>query len=259
MSRPAPVARASVALAGMELRLALRRGENLLVMAVIPVAVLLFFGGLGIIPLATGSSAVDFLLPGSMALAIIATSLVNLGIATAYERSYGVLKRLGGSPLPRAGLVAAKIAAVLAIEVVQLLLLVGAAAVVLGWTWPSGASPAALGLIVVGLGLGTLAFAGLGLLMAGTLRAEATLALANALFLAFLMLGGIVLPLDHLPAPLAAVAAILPANALAEVFRAGLGGTAAVAGSGDLVSALVVLVVWGVGSTVLAASRFRWD
>lgn len=256
MSRPAPLDRSVVALAAMELRLALRRGENLLVMIVIPVAVLLFFGGSGIISLATPGNAVAFLLPGSMALAIIATSLVNLGIATAYERSYGVLKRLGGSPMPRAGLVAAKIGAVLVIEGVQLVLLVVAASTLLGWAPPH--SPAlplpAIGLLLLGWGLGTLAFAGLGLLLAGTLRAEATLALANALFLGFLMLGGIVLPLDHLPALLATVAALLPANALAEVFRAALG-----ANDIDVGSALALLAAWGIAATVAAARSFRWD
>jgi ABC-2 type transport system permease protein len=247
------------ALTAMELRLALRRGENLLVMVVIPVAVLLFFGGSGIIPLATPSAAVAFLLPGSMALAIIATSLVNLGIATAYERSYGVLKRLGGSPLPRSGLVAAKIATVLVIEVVQLVLLVATASLLLGWGPPS--SPAlplpAVGLLIVGWLLGTMAFAGLGLLMAGTLRAEATLALANGLFLAFLMVGGIVLPLDHLPGWLAAIASVLPANALAEVFRVALGSSPA---SGTAVAGnIALLLAWGIVATGLAARRFRWD
>jgi ABC-2 type transport system permease protein len=254
MSRPAPLIRSTGALAAMELRLALRRGENLLVMAVIPVAVLLFFGGLGVIPLA-GDRAVDFLLPGSMALAIIATSLVNLGIATAYERSYGVLKRLGGSPLPRAGLVGAKIAAVLVIEVVQLVLLLAVAVAVLGWSPPSGTSPTQLvGLLALGLALGTLAFAGLGLLMAGSLRAEATLALANGLFLAFLLLGGIVLPLDHLPGWLAAVAGVLPANALADVFRVALGASAA-----NLASDVVLLALWGLAATGLSVRTFRWE
>lgn len=253
-SRAAPLARSIAALASMELRLALRRGENLLVMILIPVAVLLFFSGLGIIPLA-GDSAVDFLLPGSIALAIIATSLVNVGIATAYERSYGVLKRLGGSPLPRGGLVAAKLLAVLAIEVVQVVLLVATAVVVLGWAAPAAFNlVSALALIVLGILLGTLAFAGLGLLMAGRLRAEATLALANGLFLAFLMLGGIVLPLDHLPEWLATLASILPANALADVFRVALGAPAA-----NLAPDLATLVVWGGLASGLAARTFRWE
>ena len=159
--------------------------------------------------------------PGALALAVIATSLVNLGIATAYERNYGVLKRLGGSPLTRGGLLTAKMLAVLAVEIGQVVLLIAIAAVVLGWRPGPGASPA---LFVVALLLGTLAFAGLGLLMAGALRAEATLALANGLFIAFLLLGGIVIPVSHLPEPLATVAGLLPAAALADLFRVALVG-----------------------------------
>ena len=179
----------------MELRLTARRGENVLVTIVIPVIVLVFFSSLSILP--TGAaSPVDFLLPGAMALAIIATSLVNLGIATAYERHYGVLKRLGGSPLTRSGLLSAKMLAVLVVEVAQIALLVAVAAGVLGWR---PAPSTSILLVAIGLLLGTAAFAGLGLFLAGALRAEATLALANGLFLGFLLLGGIILPISHLP------------------------------------------------------------
>lgn len=238
----------------MELRLTARRGENVLVTIVIPAAVLLFFATVGIVPGIAGP-AVDFLLPGAIALAIVATSLVNLGIATAYERSYGVLKRLGGSPLPRWGLVLARMLAVLIVELLQIALLLLLATVVLGWRLPVGVSAAdAIGTGTAALLLGTLAFAGLGLLMAGTLRAEATLAGANGLFLVFLMLGGIVLPVDHLPAPLQAVAAILPAAALADAFRAALGPDGSGAGG-----PLVLVAVWGTALAGLAAVRFRWE
>ena len=255
MTRPAPVSRSVAALAAMELRLALRRGENLLVMLVIPVAVLAFFSNLGIGPLGTGPSAVAALLPGTVAIAIIATSLVNLGIATGYERWYGVLKRLGGAPLPRWGVVVAKIAAVIVIELGQVVLLLAAAALVLGWQAPTGDLPRRLVLLAIGLGLGTAAFAGLGLLLAGRLRAEATLALANGLFLAFLMLGGTILPLDHLPEPLASLGVALPSSALTDVLHAALAASA----GGELLRPLVVLAAWAVGATILAARAFRWE
>jgi ABC-2 type transport system permease protein len=233
----------------MELRLTLRRGENLLVTIVIPTAVLLFFATVGIVP-DVGGQPVAFLLPGALALAVIATGLVNLGIATGYDRQYGVLKRLGGSPLPRSGLIAAKLAAVLAIEVVQVALLVGVAVGVLGWVVPSNASP---GVALVALLLGTAAFAGLGLLLAGTLRAEATLALANGLFLGFLMLGGIVLPIDHLPGPIATIAGALPAAALSDALRIALSG------AGDATLPLAILAAWAVAAIGLTARTFRWD
>ena len=102
--------------------------------------------------------------------------------------------------------------------------------------------------------LGTLAFAGLGLLLAGALRAEATLAIANGLFLALLLLGGVVLPVDHLPGVLAGLARILPAAALSDALRIGLGAAA-----GDPLGPLVLLGAWAVATTVLAARTFRWE
>jgi ABC-2 type transport system permease protein len=248
VSRPASPFRSTLAMTGMELRLTTRRGENVLVTIVTPAAVLLFFASVGILPAVAGRP-VDFLLPGSLALAIIATSLVNLGIVTAYDRHYGVLKRLGGSPLPRAGLVAAKMLAVLVVEVVQVALLVAIATLLLGWQPAAGTSLFAAAASLV---LGTLVFAGLGLLMAGRLRAEATLAGANGLFLVFLLLGGIVIPIDHLPGPLAAIAAVLPANTLSESFRAALG-------SGDTLGPLAALAAWAVATVGLAAATFRWE
>jgi ABC-2 type transport system permease protein len=249
VSRPASLVAATLAQTATELRLTARRGENVLVTIIIPAVVLLFFTSVSVLPTGAGRP-VDFLLPGSLALAVVATSLVNLGIATAYERHYGVLKRLGGSPLTRGGLLTAKMLAVLAVEVAQLVLLVAISVLALGWTVPSGASPA---LLVAALLLGTLAFAGLGLLMAGALRAEATLALANGLFLIALMLGGIVLPLDHLPDALVAVASVLPAAALADTFRVALGS------GGDAVAPVAILVVWGVGAVALTVRTFRWE
>lgn len=251
MSAPASVVAATFAQARMELRLTARRGENLLAMVGIPVAVLLFFGSVDVLPLAAGDgSRIVSLLPGTLALAIIATGLVNLGIATAYERSYGVLKRLGGSPLGRTGLVAAKLLTVLAVEVGQIVALVAISWIVFGWRPGEGASPA---VFVGAVLLGTAAFAGLGLAMAGSLRAEAALTLANALFLAFLLLGGLIVPADRLPDPLAQLSGLLPASALADAFRAALGS------GDDAGRSLVVLAAWAVGAIVVTVRTFRWE
>jgi ABC-2 type transport system permease protein len=248
----APAWRATLAMTAMELRLALRRGETLVATIVLPVVVLVFFSSIVTIPFGT-TRPVDFLLPGSIAFAVIATSLVSLGITTAYDRYYGVLKRLGGSPLSRPELLAAKIVAVLAVEAVQVVLLVAVAALGLGWQAPAGAS---WGLVVVSVLLGTLAFAGIGLLLAGLLRAETMLAVANVLFVLSLVLGGIVVPIDHLPAPLAAIAGALPAAPLADALRVALGASPA---PPDAAGSLALLAIWGVGAVVLAARTFRWE
>jgi ABC-2 type transport system permease protein len=248
VSRPAGVPASIAARFGAELRLTARRGENVLATLVIPAAVLVFFVSLGVPDLP--GQPVDFLLPGTLALAVVASGLVSLGIATAYERQYGVLKRLGGSPLGRGPLVVAKVGAVLVVEALQAILLVTIAATLLGW------SPGAVDvpLLVLALVLGTAAFAGLGLLLAGTLRAEAVLALANGLFLACLLLGGIVQPADALPVPLDALAAALPAAALAEALRIALGS-----GAGDALGPLAVLAAWAIVAPAAAAATFRWE
>ena len=252
-ARPAPALWSVTALTALELRLAARRGENILVTLVIPVAVLLFFGGTSII--AVAADPVPSLVPGTIALGIVAAGLVNLGIATAFERHYGILKRLGAAPLPRGGFLAAKLAAVLVLEIAQLIVIGAVAALAFGWS-PGPAWSAAL--VVVAVVLGTAAFVSLGLLLAGALRAEAVLALANGLFLAFLMVGGVVLPVDHLPGFLQPIATVLPSSALADLLRIGLdSGTSATATTAGM--ALAVLAAWAVGAAALAARTFRWD
>jgi ABC-2 type transport system permease protein len=246
----APAWRAILAQAAMELRLTTRRAENLLVTLVIPVVLLIFFGFVQVLPDSPGPP-INFLLPGVIALSVISTSLVSLGIATGYERAYGVLKRLGGSPLPRWGLLAAKTIAVVAVELLQLALLVVIAVVVFGWAPGAGASPM---VVAAALLLGTLAFAGIGLLMAGTLKAEATLAGANGLFLLLLLLGGVVVPVDRLPPLLADVARVLPGAALSHAVRIGLGMSA-----GDPLGSLALLGAWGIAAASLAARWFRWE
>lgn len=225
----------------MELLLTLRRGESLLITVVVPVVLLVFFG-------AVAANPPDFLVPGLLALAVMSTSMVSLGIATAYERYYGALKRLLGSPLPRTSLIAAKTLSVLLIEVVQVLVLAGIARLMFGWA-PTGSYAEA----VVALVLGSAAFAGLGLLMAGSLRAEATLAIANGLYLVFLLLGGFILPLDRLPGPIGVVAHALPAAALTDATRGALSSVSAQAEVGPL----ALLAAWAVVTLGAAALTFR--
>jgi len=244
----APFGRQVLAQTRVELLLTLRRGESVLITLIVPVVLLIFFASLNIIPGSTGK-AVDFLLPGMLALAIMATGMVSLGIATAYERYYSVLKRLGSSPLPRSGLIIAKVISVLALEVIQVIVLVGVAVALYGWR-PTG-SPM-LALLV--MALGTVTFAALGLAMAGALRAEVTLAGANALYLLFLLLGGGILPLDHLPAGLAAIAQLLPAAALTQALQAALSSGAAFPGF-----PLLTLALWAALILLFAARTFRWE
>lgn len=245
MSRPAPWAAAVIAQAGVEARLAARRGENLLAMVGVPIAVLLFFGVFVLARDAVGAG-----LPGTLALAIVASGLVNLGIATAYERGYGVLKRLGGSPLGGSGMVAAKLGVVLGIALAQVGGLIAVAALVFGWRpGPEASLP---GVVVTTL-LGAATFAGLGLTIASTFRPEAALVVANVLFLLALGFGGALVPIVDFPAPLAGALRVLPTGALSEAFAAALGS------GGSLAAPLAIVAAWAIGSLLVAARTFRWD
>lgn len=245
MSRPAPWASAVFAQAGVEARLTARRGENLLAMIGVPIGVLLFIGGV-VLP---GSSVVARL-PAVLALAIVASGFVNLGIATAYERAYGVLKRLGGSPLGRSGLVAAKLAVVVAIGFAQVLAILAVAGLVLGWRAGPDASVV---LVALTTAVGASAFAGLGLVIAGTLRPETALVVANLLFLLAVGFGGALLPMAGLPAPLADVVRLLPLAALTDAFAVALGS------AGDVLRPLAILAAWAIAAVLVAARTFRWD
>lgn len=243
---PATARRALLAQTLEEIRMTLEQGERLLLTFVIPILGLVLFSEVPIV--ATGGvPRVDFYAPSVLALAVLSTAMVNLGIATGFERSWGVLKRLGSTPLRASTLLTAKLAAVLAVEAVQVVVLGGIAAG-LGWR-PHAAAAAGL---AAGL-LGTAAFAGLGFLMAGTLRAEATLALANALYVVLLGISGMMFPLAKLGA-FAAVARLLPSTALAVALHH-LAGT----GTAAPLESWVVLAAWAVATPVVAARSFRFS
>jgi ABC-2 type transport system permease protein len=241
--------RALSAQASTELRLTMKRGDAVLLNLAIPVGLLVFFSLVDVLPKPAGvAHAVDFLTPGMLALAVMSMAMVSLGISTGFERQYGVLKRLGATPLGRPRLLAAKITGVIAVEIVQVALIV-VVALLLGWD-AGGSAGLALPAVV----LATLAFAGLGLLMAGALRAEVTLAAANALYLLLLLLGGMVFPLSKLPGPLRTFAEGLPAGALSDALRGALSPGGSVPGR-----AWVVLAIWAVAAPLAAAWTFRWD
>ncbi|WSL57836.1 ABC transporter permease [Streptomyces sp. NBC_01725] len=230
-----------------ETKMLLRNGEQLLLTVIIPSLLLVLFSTVDIIDTGAGAS-VDFLTPGVLALAVMSTAFTGQAIATGFERRYGVLKRLGASPLPRWALMTAKTLSVLVTEVLQIVLLT-VIALALGWS-PEGGPLAVLLLLV----LGTAAFSGLGLLMAGTLKAEATLAAANLVFVLLLVGGGVIVPLDKFPDTAQTLLGLLPISALSEGLREVLRH-----GAGMPWGDLGVLAVWAVLGLGAAARFFRWE
>ncbi|MFI0824924.1 ABC transporter permease [Streptomyces roseolus] len=242
----APVGRMIAAQTALETRMLLRNGEQLLLTVIIPSLLLVLFSTVDVVDTGDGE-AVDFLAPGVLALAVMSTAFTGQAIATGFERRYGVLKRLGASPLPRWALMTAKTLAVLVTEVLQIALLT---AIAFGLGWSPHGNPLAVLLL---LALGTAAFSGLGLLMAGTLKAEATLAAANLVFLLLLVGGGVIVPLEKFGAA-GDVLALLPISALSDGLRDVLRD-----GAGMPWADAAVLAVWAVLGLGAAARFFRWE
>jgi len=236
--------------AGLELRTLVRNGEQVLLTLIIPVLLLVVFSSEALISVGHGSR-IGFIAPGILALAVLSTSFTSLAIGTAFERRYGVLKRLGATPLSRSGLIAAKAVTVLTVEVGQVVLIV-LVSLLLGWR-PVTTATSVLSAAAV-LILGSLALSGLAMLMAGTIRAEATLAAANLVYLVLLGIGGIVFPLTKFPVSVRPALRLLPSGAMSDGLRAVLRY-----GAGLPVRDLLVLAAWAVIGMALAARTFRWE
>jgi len=247
MPGAAPFHRMVAAQAAMEARLMLRNGEQLLLAVVIPVIVLIGgVEGAHRMGKTFAHPAVDVFTPGVLALAVMSTAFTSLAIMTGFERRYGVIKRLGSSPLPRAGLLAGKVGALLLVEVLQVVVI---SIVALALGWDPDVDP--LGAVLAFL-LGTAAFASLGLLVAGVLRAEATLAAANLVYLLLLAGGAVVLPPSSYGA-FGSVVQWLPSGALGDAMR-----QAFIDGRTSWLD-LAVLLVWAVAGTFMTSRTFTWE
>jgi ABC-2 type transport system permease protein len=242
----APVTRMLRAQTLMELRLLLRNGEQVALTLVVPLLLEFFFN----LPLlySVGPRRIDFVVPSILALSVMSAAFTGLAIGTGFERKYAVLKRLGATALPRSVLLGAKTLAVLGLEVIQAALICGLGA---GLGWHPHGDPV---LVVVLIALGTLAFGGLGLLVAGTLRAEVTLAGANLVWLVLLFGGGIAIPLSKYPHGVREVLQYLPSAALSDGLHRVLQDGAALPLAPSL-----TLVVWSAVTLPAAARWFKWE
>lgn len=230
-----------------ELRTLLRNGEQLLLILGIPLFLLIFFGNIDVLPTGSGDP-LDFLVPGILAVSIMSTSMVSLGISTGFQRSYGVFTRLGLTPLGTSRLIVAKALSIAIVELIQIVL-ISITAILMGWT----ASPTGLISAVGALLLGTMAFAGIGLSLAGRLRAEVNLAAQNGLYLILLLTSGMILDSESMPEQLNTISRWFPAQPLAELLRNSLSDISIESRS------WIVLLSWAVVTPLLASRLFRWS
>ena len=247
MNAAAPARARVLAQARFETSTLLRNGEQLLVAVVLPAMALVGLA-LSHSPSLGPGRRIDLAVPGVLALAVISSAFTGQAISTGFDRRYGVLRLLGVSPLGRNGLLVAKALAVLTIELVQTIA-ISSIGLALGW------HPQWIGLFAGALValVGTWTFVALALLLAGALRAEGVLALANLIWIALLGLGGVIVPRTQMPPGLSHLAALLPSGALGDGLR-----EAFVQGRPAVIP-LLVLVGWGAAATALASRTFRWS
>lgn len=247
VGRPASLSRRVFNQGKYEASTMLRNGEQLVLMIVMPL--------LGLIALAVtpildgmGDSRINIATPGILALCALSTAFTGQGIATGFDRRYGVLRFLSTTPLGRTGLIAGKVIAVLAALAIQVVV-ISTVAAFLGWRPEVGGVLLGIPLLI----LGAITFTALGLLIAGTVRPEATLAITNLGWILFAALGGIVLPADKFSPTMAAIVDWLPSGALGTLMRAAL-----LEGRVD-VFAIVILLAWAVAGSVAAIKWFKWN
>jgi ABC-2 type transport system permease protein len=154
-----------------------------------------------------------FIVPGILAYGVIATTYVNMAIATAILRDEGILKRMKGTPLPRWAYVTARIGSTVLIVAAMAIVTIGIGAMLYDVRIRLATVPA----IIVTLTLGTAAFTTLGI---GVTRfipnAESAPVFVNLSVLPLTFISSIWFPADNMPKALNTIANIFPLKPLAE-------------------------------------------
>ncbi|WP_413040264.1 ABC transporter permease [Rothia mucilaginosa] len=229
----------------------LRNGEQLMLNIIFPVMALIALRFTGLIDEyanSVGVSRMDAAVPGVLALCVISTALSGQGIATGFDRRYGVLRFLATTPLGRNGLIMGKCIAVLVVVAIQFTLV---AVLGYGLGWRPDAIAVSRSIITMIMGAG--AFTALGLLIAGTVRAEATLAIVNIAWVILAGAGGVVFPLKSFPDWYAGVVAWSPSAALGDALRGNF------IQHQWLAEPHWVLIVWTVVIGFVASRKFKWS
>ena len=228
-----------------EFKLSLKNGEQFLLLVIIPVAVFLTLTQTAVI--GGGKWDIAEALSVSITVSVLAAGFTSLAIATAFERRSGTLVTMGVTPISRVELVTGKTLSTVYLAAISALIL-GVVALVLGWSPTLSAT-----LIPLILILGIASVTGFAFLLAGTVRAEAVLALANGIFVFAMIFGGIVFQYSGI---LGTVIDLFPPAALSNCMSHALDSTPQ--DSPPLLVSIGVLLAWSVAGTLASAKFFKW-
>jgi ABC-2 type transport system permease protein len=199
-----------------------------------------------------GADGYLFLLSGMIGYGAAATTFAGLARLLVIRRESGVLKRLRGTPLPGWAYIAAVLASIVFVFVIEAIALVTLGRVAFDVALPDNAVS-----LVAAVLLGALSFAALGVGLTALIKsAEGSSAVVNAIYLPLTFISGSFFSPDAFPAVLRAIAEALPLVHFIRLVRD-------VMVYGDRIwdhpGAVAMVTAWGVVGAVVAFRGFRWE
>ncbi len=200
----------------------------------------------------TSRKRLDTLIPGIAGMSVMTTTFIALSYNVTFLREQGVLKRMRGTPLPRAAYFAGVVGNAVANAFVQIVIVVLLARLVYGLGWPADW----LELVVFTL-LGVTVFASLGIAYAHVIpNFNAAAAYVNIVFLPVILISGTFYSTKSLPSVLSALAQVLPLKHVIDGYSDAIVNGHGLTHQG---SGLAVLVAWGLIGVFFAVRKFRWE
>jgi ABC-2 type transport system permease protein len=199
-----------------------------------------------------GVGGYQFLLAGMIGYGAAATTFAGLALLLVIRRESGVLKRLRATPLPASTYIAAVLASIIVIYLLEAAILVALARIAFDVPLPGSL----LSLVVVLL-VGAGSFAALGVGLTALIRsAEGSSAMVNAIYLPVSFISGAFFTERALPPVLRAIGDVLPLSHLIRLSRDVIAFDEPVS---DHLGAVAVVAAWGLAGLAVAVRGFRWE
>jgi len=198
---------------------------------------------------------------GIMGSTLMSTAFVSLAIGMAIERESGMLKRLAGTPMPKASYFLGKIGMVLATVAVQVVVLVGLGVAFFHVELPTSAG--AWGTFVAVFVLGVTASTLLGISVGSWIKdSKSGPAVVNLPFVALQFISGVWISVTELPSWLLHTSQVFPLHwicrGMRQAFLPDSFKVVETGGQWQLGTGLAVLAVWCVVGFVVCVKSFRW-
>ena len=198
-----------------------------------------------------GSRYIDFLLPGLLGMNLMSTGIWSLAFSITTARNRNILKRLVATPMHRSDYLLSQLLGRTVFLVPEVVLLVG-----FGWLAFGVAVRGSLLLLLATCLLGSMAFCGMGLLLASRVRTmEGVSGLANVVMLPMWLLSGVFFSSERFPDAVQPFIRALPLTALNEALRGIITEARPFAG---VALQLAIVAAWGLASFAVALKIFRW-